>query len=375
MLLPVRNEADRVTPTLRSLLDQRGLADAEIIVYDDGSTDGTANVVRDTGGPTVQLLIGGELPPGGSASRTPVRSWPRLPPDGLVFVDADVVLAEDAVAATVTLLRTRGLQFVSPYPRQIAGSWLERLVQPLLWWSWLTFLPLRDRRTFEPAVACGGQRAAARRRCAGLRDAGGHAAVRDRGGGGRRTRARPGRSGAHGGFVDGSASRTAGCTTERGLLSTATRSRCGARSAHLPAPSRWRCCFSSRRAAVGARGVTAWAWPAAVGGAVEPAGHRVADRQPADGGCAGPSAVGARVRAIVVVSIRRHRAAAHLEVEGAAMSRVVVIGGGIGGLAVAARLARHAPRRDRWSSAATPSAASSASGDATASGSTPGRRW
>jgi hypothetical protein len=35
------------------------------------------------------------------------------------------------------------LDFVSPYPRQIAQTFAERLIQPLLQWSWLTTVPLR----------------------------------------------------------------------------------------------------------------------------------------------------------------------------------------------------------------------------------------
>jgi cellulose synthase/poly-beta-1,6-N-acetylglucosamine synthase-like glycosyltransferase len=35
------------------------------------------------------------------------------------------------------------LDFVSPYPRQIAQTFGERLIQPLLQWSWLTTVPLR----------------------------------------------------------------------------------------------------------------------------------------------------------------------------------------------------------------------------------------
>jgi predicted nucleic acid-binding protein len=97
----------------------------------------------------------------------------------LVFVDADVVLEPDAVAGAVTLLRTRHWGFTSPYPRQRAETWLERLVQPLLTWSWLTFLPLRaaERSPRPSLVAANGQLLVVD--AAAYATAGGHAGVRD----------------------------------------------------------------------------------------------------------------------------------------------------------------------------------------------------
>jgi hypothetical protein len=82
----------------------------------------------------------------------------------LVFVDADVVLAPHAVAATAALLEQTGLDLVSPYPRQEAPG-ATRLVQPLLQWSWLSFLPLRlAERSPRPSLsAANGQLLAVRR--------------------------------------------------------------------------------------------------------------------------------------------------------------------------------------------------------------------
>jgi hypothetical protein len=96
--------------------------------------------------------------------------------DVLVFLDADVRLGPGAIPATVGLLAD--LDLVSPYPRQLAVSPAERLVQPLLQWSWLTFLPLRlaERSGRESLSAANGQLLAVRR--AAYDRAGGHAAVR-----------------------------------------------------------------------------------------------------------------------------------------------------------------------------------------------------
>jgi glycosyltransferase involved in cell wall biosynthesis len=146
LLLPVRDEAHRVAPAVRSLLGQRGVSDLEVVVLDDGSTDGTADVVRHAAGGDPRLrVVTGEPPPPGvfgkphACARLAGQARGRV----LVFVDADVVLAPHAVASAVALLRERGLAAVSPFPRQLADDPATRLVQPLLQWSWLVFLPLR----------------------------------------------------------------------------------------------------------------------------------------------------------------------------------------------------------------------------------------
>jgi hypothetical protein len=162
VLLPLRDEALRVQPCLEALATQRGLgaAHVEFLALDDASADGTALVVEQSCAtePRLRLIPGtGEPPPGFLG-----KPWAcaRLSADAdpeatvLVFLDADVVLAPDAIARTVTLLRSAGLGFVSPYPRQTALSPAERLVQPLLQWSWLALAPLRlAERSRRPSLA------------------------------------------------------------------------------------------------------------------------------------------------------------------------------------------------------------------------------
>jgi hypothetical protein len=155
ILMPMRDEAARLEPALRSVVAQRGLARREILVYDDESQDGTTALVTSVASDAVTVLPTRTLPPGWLGK--PHACWQLARAAAgtvLVFVDADVVLAPDAVAGAVALLRSEGLAFVSPYPRQLTGSWLERLVQPLLQWSWLSFLPLRiAQRSSRPALA------------------------------------------------------------------------------------------------------------------------------------------------------------------------------------------------------------------------------
>jgi hypothetical protein len=158
ILVPARDEAHRIAPTIRSLLAQRGLSDAEILVLDDRSTDGTADVVRRTAGPGsgVTILTGAEPPPGWLGKpHACAQLAAAARGEILVFVDADVVLAPDAVAAAVAVLRgPRPLDLLSPWPRQITAGVAGRLVQPLLAWSWLTTLPLRlSERSARPSMA------------------------------------------------------------------------------------------------------------------------------------------------------------------------------------------------------------------------------
>ncbi|SDT63909.1 glycosyltransferase [Actinoplanes derwentensis] len=178
VLLPLRDEADRVTSCLHALLAQRGVPNLTIHVLDDGSTDGTAEIVGKIGGDRTRLLTG----------TPPLDGWLGKPnacrqladdassADVLVFIDADVVLEPDAIAGAVNLLRSADVTLLSPYPKIVGAG---RLVQPLLQWSWLTFLPLRGmERSPRPSLAAAGGQWLVLDRL-GYQRAGGHAAVRD----------------------------------------------------------------------------------------------------------------------------------------------------------------------------------------------------
>lgn len=169
VLVPARDEAHRIGGLLDTLPRH-----VEVLVLDDGSTDATADLVRSRGFP---VLPGQPLPPGWLGKPWACQQLADAATgEVLLFVDADVVLAPGAVEAAVAALD--GLDLVSPYPRQLADG-PARLVQPLLQWSILTFLPLPlARRSSRPSLsAANGQLLAVRR--AAYDRAGGHAAVRE----------------------------------------------------------------------------------------------------------------------------------------------------------------------------------------------------
>jgi hypothetical protein len=184
VVVPARDEETQIGACLTALLDQRGVADLRIVVVDDGSTDGTAAVVRSFEDPRVRLVRADPPPPGWlgkpHACATGAGAAPaRGNDDVLVFVDADVRLFPDALAGAVAVLEQNGLDLVSPWPRPLAVGATERLVQPLAPWLWATTLPLRlaERSPRPSLAAANGQFLVLTR--AGYDRAGGHAAVRD----------------------------------------------------------------------------------------------------------------------------------------------------------------------------------------------------
>jgi len=109
-VIPARNEADVVRLAVQSLLVQRFAGELHIVVVDDASTDGTAEIVRDTsvqaGAPTRVTIVRGSGPdPGWSgkvcAMARGVAVAAALQPDYLLFTDADIHHEPDNVARLV----------------------------------------------------------------------------------------------------------------------------------------------------------------------------------------------------------------------------------------------------------------------------------
>lgn len=147
VFLPCRNEALRVTATLESLFAQQGLADCHLYILNDRSIDSTQSVISAliADKEKVSLISGREIEPGwiGKSFALHQLYESARVSDYTVLIDADVTLSPIALSSAIATLHESKLDFLSVYPRQVARSWSEYLIQPLLQWTWMTSLFLR----------------------------------------------------------------------------------------------------------------------------------------------------------------------------------------------------------------------------------------
>ena len=118
IVIPARNEAQRITGLLGSLTEGLPPA-AQIIVVDDHSTDGTAEVAARY--PGVRVLSAPEVPAGWAGKTWACHTGAQAAsPGDLVFLDADVEVRPEGLARALAMRRERGgLVSVWPYHRVV----------------------------------------------------------------------------------------------------------------------------------------------------------------------------------------------------------------------------------------------------------------
>jgi hypothetical protein len=180
VLIPARNEAANLDAAVLSVLANTGV-EFEVILLDDQSTDATPEIMRRlaAGDPRVRPAAAPPLPAGWCGKQHACHVLSGLARNPLlVFMDADVRLAPDALERMAAFMEHTGVGLASGVPRQITGTWLERLLIPLVHFVLLGFLPMlwaRHSRWQAFAAGCGQLFVA---RAEEYRRAGGHAAIR-----------------------------------------------------------------------------------------------------------------------------------------------------------------------------------------------------
>ncbi|WP_328859850.1 glycosyltransferase [Streptomyces sp. NBC_00306] len=166
VVVPARDEAGSLPASLPSLLAQDYPGRAEIVLVDDGSTDGTGEVAlalaERYGGLPLRVVTPGEPEPGWTGKLWALRHGIALArerePEYLLLTDADIAHAPDSLRELVAAARTGGLDLVSQMARlRIATGW-ERLVVPAFVYFFSQLYPFRwvNRPGARTAAAAGG---------------------------------------------------------------------------------------------------------------------------------------------------------------------------------------------------------------------------
>lgn len=133
MIVPARNEAENITTCMSTLLDTQ-YPNWELIVVDDASVDGTADIVRAIAARSkgcVQLIDGQALPPGWlGKSWACWQGYQAAQGSVLLFTDADTRHHQQLLGHAVSALRANNADLATVLPRQLMVGFWERIVLP-----------------------------------------------------------------------------------------------------------------------------------------------------------------------------------------------------------------------------------------------------
>ena len=141
-IVPARNESPYIAATLRQLTAQGG--GIQIIVVDDQSNDGTAEIVRGLDIPGLMLLHGSQPPSGWSGKLWALQQgFQELRTEQVLLIDADVVLRTGIVKALTDKLQTENLGLVSLMVQLRMQRFWERALIPAFVYFFKFVYPFR----------------------------------------------------------------------------------------------------------------------------------------------------------------------------------------------------------------------------------------
>ncbi len=158
VLIPARNEAAGIRASVSAVLASEG-CDVEVVVLDDQSSDTTRSIVTAMAAMDSRVrCIDGAPPPtlwnGKQYACYQLASVAVHPV--IVFLDADVRLATDALTRLASYRAAHQVDLLSAFPHQETGTWLEKWLIPMMHYLLLGYLPFaRMRSTRDPSLAAG----------------------------------------------------------------------------------------------------------------------------------------------------------------------------------------------------------------------------
>jgi hopene-associated glycosyltransferase HpnB len=169
VVIPARNEADVVSQTVRSLLTQDYPGQFQIVLVDDQSTDGTADVAQQAAAeversPLLTIVQAEPLPAGWTgklwAMEQGIRYTQTLaaPPDYILFTDADIQHKSGNLSRLVSKAQQDDLDLVSLMVLLRCQSFWEKFLIPafVFFFQKLYPFPLVNNPNSPIAAAAGG---------------------------------------------------------------------------------------------------------------------------------------------------------------------------------------------------------------------------
>ncbi len=130
VVIPARNEARNIERCVRSVLATR-YSPIEMIVVDDRSTDGTAEIVELAIGDRLRLVRGVEPPAGWFGKQWAIEQGYQVSKgELLLFADADTKHEPELLPRAVRGLQQERVDLFTVLPRQELRTFWERLIQP-----------------------------------------------------------------------------------------------------------------------------------------------------------------------------------------------------------------------------------------------------
>ncbi|MFD9455163.1 glycosyltransferase [Streptomyces sp. NPDC059985] len=170
IIVPARDEAEVLPHSLPSLLAQDYPGAAEVVLVDDGSTDGTATLAlrlaAEHPGLPLTVVSPGDPAPGWTGKLWALRhgiaharTRRAAEPEYLLLTDADIAHAPDSLRELVAAATAARLDLVSQMARLRVVSGWERLVVPAFVYFFAQLYPFRrinrpDGRTTAAAGGC-----------------------------------------------------------------------------------------------------------------------------------------------------------------------------------------------------------------------------
>jgi hopene-associated glycosyltransferase HpnB len=149
-VVPARDEAASVGTAVGSLLAQRLTPPLQLILVDDGSTDGTAEVARraaEAAGAAERLTVLRGAPPAPGwtgklwAMSQGIERAAQQRPDFLLLTDADIDYVPDEIATLVRIAEAQHLDLVSLMVRLSTMGFAERCLIPAFVFFFLKLYP------------------------------------------------------------------------------------------------------------------------------------------------------------------------------------------------------------------------------------------